>query len=180
MSVTQDFWLESQQQVPVPSASAVPSSSAGRPLHRIAEVRRTQGVSVRSAARRMGVSMDQVRREEDPYCDLPLSELYHWQTALEVPVSDLLVENESPLSEPILTRARLLRVMKTVRALKESAATSAIHRFTTMLEQQLLEIMPELQEVAPWHSVGRRRSPDELGRTAERIIPDTFFMDSEG
>jgi hypothetical protein len=47
-----------------------------------------------------------------------------------------------------------------------------------MLEQQLVELMPELKDVAAWHSVGQRRSPNELGRTAERVLPDTFFHDS--
>ena len=37
--------------------------------------------------------------------------------------------------------------------------------------------VPELQDVAPWHSVGQRRSHDELGRTAERVIPESFFTD---
>jgi hypothetical protein len=49
-----------------------------------------------------------------------------------------------------------------------------------MLEQQLVELMPELAEVAAWHSVGQRRSPNELGRTAERVLPDSFFTDSLG
>jgi len=159
-------------QVPVPGAK--------RSLHRIADTRRRQGISVRSAARRMHTSMDQVRRQEDPQCDMPLSDLYRWQEALEVPVADLLVESNAPLSEPILTRARLLRVMKTVRAMKETAASASIQRFSTMLEQQLIELMPELSDVAPWHSVGQRRSPNELGRTAERALPDSFFTDSLG
>jgi hypothetical protein len=49
-----------------------------------------------------------------------------------------------------------------------------------MLEQQLIELMPELKDVAPWHSVGQRRSPNELGRIAERVLPDTYFNDSLG
>jgi hypothetical protein len=160
--------------------SPVPHAGSQRPLHRIADARRRQGISVRSAARRMHTSMDQVRREEDPSCDMPLSELYRWQQALEVPVADLLVDSDAPLSEPVLTRARLLRVMKTVRAIKESASTPSIQRFATMLEQQLIELMPELKDVAAWHSVGQRRSPNELGRTAERVIPDSFFSDFPG
>jgi transcriptional regulator with XRE-family HTH domain len=151
-----------------------------RHLHRIAEARRQQGISVRSAARRMGTSMDQVRRQEDPQCDMLLSDLYRWQEALEVPIIDLLVDSNTPLSEPVLTRARLLRIMKTVRAIKESANSPAIVRFTTMLEQQLIELMPELSDVAAWHSVGQRRAPTEMGRTAERIYPDSFFSDSLG
>ena len=47
-----------------------------------------------------------------------------------------------------------------------------------MLEQQLVELMPE--DVAAWHSVGQRRSPNELGRIAERVLPDSYFNDSLG
>jgi hypothetical protein len=128
----------------------------------------------------MHTSMDQVRRQEDPGCDMTLSDLLRWQKALEVPVADLLVDSDAPLSEPVLTRARLLRVMKTVRAIKESSNSPSIQRFSTMLEQQLVELMPELKDVSAWHSIGQRRSPDELGRTAERVLPDTFFNDSLG
>jgi len=175
MSIAHDIPFDSSLgHLPVPQ---VPVQTGTRPLHRIADVRRRQGVSVRSAARRMHTSIDQVRRQEDPGCDLMLSDLLRWQQALEVPVGDLLVESEAPLSEPVLTRARLLRIMKTVKAIEETATSSSIQRFATMLEQQLIEVMPELKDVAAWHSIGQRRSPDELGRTAERVFPDTFFSE---
>jgi transcriptional regulator with XRE-family HTH domain len=175
MSIAHDIPFDaSLGHLPVPQVSA---SADHRPLHRIADVRRRQGVSVRSVARRMHTSIDQVRRQEDPGCDMLLSELLRWQQALEVPVGDLLVESEAPLSEPVLTRARLLRIMKTVKAIEETATSSSIQRFATMLEQQLIEVMPELKDVAAWHSIGQRRSPDELGRTAERVFPDSYFGD---
>jgi transcriptional regulator with XRE-family HTH domain len=161
--------------LPLPPVQA---SSDKKPLHRIADVRRRQGISVRSAARRMHTSIDQVRRQEEPANDMLLSELMRWQQALDVPLADLLVEGDGPLSEPIMTRARLLRIMKTVRAIKETATSSSIQRFATMLEQQLVELMPELKDVAAWHSIGQRRSPNEVGRTAERVLPDNFFHDS--
>jgi transcriptional regulator with XRE-family HTH domain len=177
MSIAHDIPFETGfGQVPVP-----PVPSAGvRPLHCIAEARRRQGISVRSAARRMQTSMEQVRRQEDPNCDMLLSELHRWQKALEVPIAELLVDSDAPLSEPVLTRARLLRVMKTVRAIRESATSPSIQRFAAMLEQQLIELMPELKDVAAWHSVGQRRSPNELGRIAERVLPDSYFNDSLG
>lgn len=177
MSIAQDIPFEptlGQLPSPVPAAATKP------PLHRIADARRRQGISVRSVARRMHTSIDQVRRQEEPTCDMALSELYRWQQALEVPVAELLVDCHAPLSEPVLTRARLLRIMKTVRAIKESANNASIQRFATMLEQQLVELMPELQDVAAWHSIGQRRLPSELGRTAERVLPDSFFTDSLG
>jgi len=160
--------------LPVPH---LPAAEMKRRLHRIADVRKRQGISIRSAARRMHTSIDQVRRQEEPSCDLLLSELLRWQQALEVPVGDLLVENDAPLSEPVQTRARLLRIMKTVKAIKETAASSSIQRFAAMLEQQLIEVMPELKDVSAWHSIGQRRSPNELGRVAERTLPDSFFGD---
>jgi hypothetical protein len=124
--------------------------------------------------------MDHIRRQEDPKCDMTLSDLYRWQNALEVPIAELLVDIDAPLSEPVLTRARLLRVMKTVRAIRESASNPSIQRFAIMLEEQLIELMPELKDVSAWHSVGQRRSPDELGRAAERVLPDSFFTDHLG
>jgi hypothetical protein len=178
MSIAHDIPFDSSlSHLPVPH---VPAPGEQRPLHRIAEARRRQGISVRSAARRMHTSMDQVRRQEEPSCDMLLSDLHRWQEALEVPITDLLVDSEAPLSEPVLTRARLLRIMKTVRAIKEACTSPPIQRFSTMLEQQLIEVMPELHDVPPWHSVGQRRSPNELGRTAERVLPDTFFNDALG
>lgn len=148
-----------------------------QPLHRIAEVRHQQGVSPRSVARRTGMSMDQVRAQQAPSADLKLTELYLWQKALEVPVADLLVDAETPLSEPVLCRARMLRVMKTVRAIKEANRDPSIGRFVAMLENQLLEIMPELEDVSAWHSVGQRRTQDEVGRVAERPVSGNFVKE---
>lgn len=145
--------------------------------HRVAEVRQQQGVSVRSAARRMGVPMEQVRREEQPDSNLTLSDLARWEQALEVPLVDLLVDNNAPLSAPVLKRAKWLRLMKTVKALGELKASPAVSRMAEMLEQQVLEIMPELADVGAWHSVGQRRTQDELGRIVEDIVPTTFARD---
>ena len=166
----------------MPSAVVSPADTS-RPLHRIADIRRQQGISLRSAARRMGASMDQVRQQEQETCDMTLSELYRWQQTLDVPIVDLLLDVNTPLANPVMTRARLLRVMKTARSIKEMACTAgadSLERLSTMLEQQLIELMPELKDVAAWHSVGQRRTQDELGRAADRILPDTFFSDNLG
>jgi hypothetical protein len=121
--------------------------------------------------------MDQVRREENPSFDMPLSELYQWQQALEVPIGELLVDCDATLSSNVLNRARLLRVMKTVRSIQETTKCISVERLSAMLEQQLVELMPELKDVAAWPAVGQRRSHEELGRTAERVMSDTFFID---
>ncbi|MEQ8849283.1 helix-turn-helix transcriptional regulator [Botrimarina sp.] len=157
--------------------TATPTESLPNRRHRIAEVRRQQGVSVRSAARRMGVPMQQVRAEERPDSDLKLSDLARWERALEVPLSNLLVDDNAPLSEPVMKRAKWLRLMKTIKALVELNASPAATRMAQMLEQQVVDVAPEMADVGAWHSVGQRRTQDEMGRVVENTLPRTFARD---
>lgn len=146
-----------------------------RPLHRLAEVREQQGVTIRNMARRMGSDVKSVRTQEDPYNDVPLSTLYAWQQVLEVPISELLVDDDAPLSAPVMQRAQLVRLMKTAAAIQEKAESNSVRRMVAMLMEQLQEIMPELKDVGPWHTVGQRRTLDDYGRVAEQPISDDVF-----
>lgn len=145
--------------------------AAKKRMHRIRTVRRLQGVSLRSAARQTGVDVRRLRAQEQENADLHLSDLYRWQKALDVPVSELLIEPDTQLSRPVLERARMIRLMKTAQAILERSNSTSIRRMAEMLINQLTEIMPELKNVGPWHSVGQRRSLNELGRIVERAIP---------
>jgi len=156
------------------------SPSGPRELHRISEVRMQQGTSLRSVSRKMDLSVQEIREQETNTTDLRISELLKWQEVLEVPLADLLIDLEGPLSEPVCERARMLRIMKTAKAIKEGAHNRSIVRLANMLIGQLVEIMPELSDVAAWHTVGQRRTQDEVGRIVERSIPDAFFNDSPG
>ena len=144
-------------------------------LHRLAAVRRQQGISQRNIARRLNIDIATVRQQEEETTDLPLSTLYQWQRILEVPIAELLVDSNAPLSPPVFERARMVKVMKTVAAIAEKAETPSMKRLLQMLINQLLEIMPELTDVAPWHTVGQRRTLDEYGRVVERQLPDDMF-----
>ena len=160
------------QEVPVPSTDA-------KPLQRVAQVRRLQGVSRRTIARRMNVEIEQVRQQEQATTDLTLSMLYAWQKALDVPVGELLVEAGDALASPILERSQLVRFMKTVLAIRQQARQESIRRMAETMAGQLVEIMPELAKIGPWHSVGKRRRLDELGIAAQRRLADEVFVDSE-
>lgn len=135
-------------------------------LHRIAEVRRQQGVTLRNVARRLGIELAVVRRQEQEDCDVPVSDLLLWQQVLEVPVAELLVEGDGQLSGPVLERSRMLKLMKTAAAIRERTGGTPVGRLVQMMIDQILEIMPELRDVTPWHTVGQRRTLDELGRAA--------------
>jgi transcriptional regulator with XRE-family HTH domain len=146
-----------------------------RPLHRLAEIRRRQGITRRTIARRLNTDIGTIKSQERPDADVPLSTLYAWQEVLDVPVSELLVETDEPLSTPVLKRAQLVRVMKTAAAILERSQQPSIRRMAEMMVEQLCEIMPELSGVSPWHAVGRRRTQDELGQAAVRRISAELF-----
>lgn len=150
-------------------------------LNRVREVRYQQGVSLRTACRHLGLDVKTVRQQEEESADLKLSDLYRWQQALDVPVAELLTEEEAPLSRPVMERAQLLRIMKTATAIQQQAESVQIQRMAQTLCEQLTEMMPELKEVAPWHTVGQRRSMDEMGRVAENVFRGDFgdFDDGE-
>lgn len=161
-----------------PLGGSPPDQKPAQPrMHRIREVREQQGMSLRSAARHMNVELRVLRNQEEESADLTLSDLYRWQKVLDVPVADLLEEQDSPISRPVLERARMVKIMKTAAAILEKAPDLATRRQATMLVEQLVELMPELQNVTAWHAVGHRRSLEEYGRIAERVYPDDSFGD---
>jgi transcriptional regulator with XRE-family HTH domain len=159
-----------------------PVRNAGQPglaLHRIQEVRRLQGMSLRTAARQLGTDIRSIRAQEQANTDLRLSDLYKWQRALDVPVAELLSDEDEPLSRPVRERSSMLKIMKTARSLLESVHPGPAQRMAENLVEQLLELMPELKEVSPWHSVGQRRSLDEMGRIAEQPLGDPTYCYSD-
>lgn len=138
------------------ATTSAAGSVVGPTLNRVREVRREQGVSIKRAAQLLGKPVDELRAEEDPTSDLTLSQIYEWQRLLEVPVADLLVEPHAPLSAPVLRRAQLVRLMKTVQAIMERSTQAAIRRLCQTMSNQLIEIMPELEGVTSWNSLDHR------------------------
>jgi transcriptional regulator with XRE-family HTH domain len=141
-------------------------------MHRIASVREQQGISLRAVARQMGTEIRRLREEEDEETDLKLSDLYRWQKVLDVPISELLEDPGTTLSNPVMERAQLLRLMKTAMSILENSRSPGVRRMAQVLVEQLIDMMPELEAVTGWHTVGQRRRLDEYGRVVERCIPE--------
>lgn len=163
MSIAISAFLASDTGQAVP----VPSVPVRRRLHRLAEVRQQEGVTRRGIARRLGRSPEEILQQEQD-SDILLSTLFAWQQALDVPVTELLAEGETTLSTPVLKRAQLLRMMKTVVSIVERTKQSSIRRLARFLAEQLVEAMPELKEAHAWPAVGKRRTTSELGQAAFR------------
>ena len=146
-------------------------------LHQVRTVRLRQGVSLRSAARQIGSDVRSLRLQEQESTDLRLSDLRKWQKALDVPLTELVAESDEPLSRPVLESARLFRLIKSAAAIHERSTNVGIQRMAQMLVDQLIEIMPELKDVSPWHTFGQRRSLDEYGKVVDRRLSDDFLDD---
>jgi len=149
------------------------------PLHRLATARKLQGISHRVMARRLNIDIAQLREQESETSDIRLSVLYAWQKVLQVPVAELLAETGDSLASPVLQRSQLVRLMKTVMAIGDQTKQTSIHRMAQTMMEQLIEIMPELANVSPWHAIGKRRGLNELGVAAQRRLSDDVFIEED-
>ena len=147
-----------------PAAQQVPMLN-----NRVAVVREQQGISQRTMARRLGIDLRAYQALEAPGNDLQLSQLVALQAALEVPLIDLLEDSQS-LSRPVAERAKMIKVMKTAVALRETPTNVRIERMVQTLCTQLIEIMPELAEVSGWPQFGSRRGKAALGKALSQPI----------
>jgi transcriptional regulator with XRE-family HTH domain len=161
---------------PVPPIIATPDQS----LHCLCEVRRREGLTRQQVARRLGVSVKEVERQEQSSSDLLVSDLRRWQKVLAVPIAELLAEPEGDLSTPVRLRSRLLRAMKTVRSIQQRARQTPVRRLVETLVAQLVEVMPELADTAPWPAVGHRRKKHDFGQAFFRRLPLDPWEELEG
>lgn len=148
----------------VTSASACPVAK-----NRVALVREQQGISQRTMARRLGIDLKAYQALEAPDADLLLSQLAAMQAALEVPLVDLLEDSEM-LSRPVAERAKMIKVMKTAAAMRETPSSARVERMVHTLCAQLVDVMPELAEVSGWPQYGSRRGQSALGKALSQQI----------
>lgn len=153
--------------------TAAPSASAEWPsvqIHnRIAQVREQQGISQRTMARRMRIDLKSYQILERTETDLRHSQLIALQAALEVPMVDLL-EDTQTLSRPVAERAKMIKVMKTAAALRETPSNARVERMVETLCEQLVDVMPELAEVSSWPQYGSRRGSSAIGKALAQQI----------
>ncbi len=171
---TPDSWMNIEKQTP---AVAPIQLECALPLHRLSEARRQEHISRYNVARHLGITIEDVRRQECTSTDVPLSVLHKWAKVLGLPVAELIEEPNHSLSTPLFKRARLVRVMKTAMALLERPGNPQTKRLTQTMVDQLIAIMPELRGIGALPAVGKRRSLDELGVAAERCLSDKVSMD---
>jgi transcriptional regulator with XRE-family HTH domain len=139
--------------------------------HRIRTIRQREGISLKTISRRSHIGMQRLRQEEVETRDLTLSQLYAWQKALRVPISELVVDAEEALEEKIRLRAALLRLTRTAKTILREAQKGPVRNLANTMLQQIYEVMPEAEAMNPWNEVGQRRNPRDVPRILERTVP---------
>ena len=146
------------------------------PLHRLGEARRQENVSRRNVARHLGITVEDVRQQECPTTDLPLSVLHKWAKVLGRPVAEL-VANRTIRWQRRSTSREPGSGDEDRGGHPGANPRSADEAVGETMVDQLIEIMPELRGINAWHAVGKRRRLNELSITAERRLSDDIFMD---
>jgi hypothetical protein len=121
--------------------------------------------------------MREIRAQEDPSCDLPLTAVYRWQQALNVPAAEILVEPDDRLSAPVNIRARLLRMMKTVITILEEPQPDRTCNLLENLKNDILAVMPEVEHIDRWHGSGGPRDSEDIAAAVLRQVNEELLRD---
>lgn len=151
-----------------PKEGVAEKNTCSKKLHQIAAVRRSQGGSLLNCARRLGITLQEARYQEQPTTDLTLSQLMAWKDVLDVPLSEILGESGDFLENPVRNRAMMVKVMKTAKQILQTAHESRIKFMGQTLVDQLVELMPELEHISAWPDVGQSHENRDAGVAASR------------
>jgi transcriptional regulator with XRE-family HTH domain len=126
-----------QTAIPLPHAAL-----ARRRYHRLHEARRASGLSLAVVAARLGLSVENARRQESAGFDLPVSALRRWAEALGAPLEELVIEPKDGLAPPPFTRKRLERMVRIAATIAKTAQRPDARR---LAERLIAEVAPFLR-----------------------------------
>lgn len=139
-------------------------------LNRIREVRRREGMSLRTVASQLHTTLPMARKFDDPESDLYLSDVHRMADVLGVPAAELVDDVDA--DEAVRLRGTMIRVMRSVNTLlSKLPPQKSAHRIASFIRQEIIAAMPEAASDAGLPEIGHRRTTDELGQCAVNPIP---------
>jgi transcriptional regulator with XRE-family HTH domain len=133
-----------------------------RVLHRLAAARQARGLSCFEIARRLGTTVEKVRLQEEA-ADLSISTLNAWAAALNVPVTDLVVEPDEWLQETNLAKPQAERLLRLAVELRDRSRRRSVQRLAQTFVDQLSEINPALNSGGNGNGNGHRHRQTLIG-----------------
>ncbi len=144
-------------------------------MHRLAEVRRAKGMPRRVLAQRLGITMQELRINEES-ADVPISTLCQWAAVLNVPITELVVEPDESLTPTRLPRLQATRLMKMAAKLRDRSRRRSIQRLAQTFVEQLAEILPDLEQVAQKNHRHSRRPNRQSPAALPCRLSEQIFM----
>ena len=143
-------------------------------MHRLAAIRREKGMPRRVLAQRLGITVAELRLKEAS-ADVPISTLCRWAAALEVPITDLVVEPEESATLTRLPPVLAARLMKVAAKLRDRSRRRGIQRLAQTFVEQLTEILPGLEQVAQ-KNYAHLEHPHRQPPAAPRPLSEHVFL----
>lgn len=120
------------------------SHNRGQTMHRVNAVRLQKKISLGDVSKSTGKSILELSRQESETTNLQLSELRVWAEALDVSVTDLLVDSGDGLSLFQLNRPELMSLVRHAQEILGHSNSASIHRLANNLIQDINELLPHL------------------------------------
>jgi transcriptional regulator with XRE-family HTH domain len=125
-----------------------------KPLHRIREVRRREGVSIRTIVRKTGIDMGTVKALDNPVSDPTLSQLARFADAIEVPLCELICDADA--DEVQRLRGLLVRVSKITNLMLAKLPNGPARRLVQSIDEHIREELPDAEVINALHGVTDR------------------------
>lgn len=110
-------------------------------LNRVTVMRESAGVSLTELAARLGVSPETLLATEAESRDLWVSDLHRLSRALDIPVSELLVDTSVEEAVPAANPESLAKVAATIEQLESEIESDEARVFVQMLAKQVRDIV---------------------------------------
>lgn len=145
-------------------------------LNRIREVRRREGMSLRTFAQQMQTTRLMALEYEHPEADLKLSDIHRMAEVLQVPAAELVDDVDA--GEAARLRGAMIRVMRSVNTLLSKLnPDKPAHRIASFIREEIVAAMPEANCSDQLPEIGTRRTLDEPSARDEQAIPIRDYLD---
>ncbi|MDZ4780815.1 MAG: hypothetical protein SGJ19_11225 [Planctomycetia bacterium] len=138
------------------------SKPSRRTFHHIRETRIRERISLRTAAKRLGLTTAEAGRHEAPERDLLLSEVHAWSEALRVPPNELAFGVSDDQDAEVAARAGMVKIARLLHRLQTRVPHCGLRKRAAAMLNEIIEAMPEVQALSESWTQKRRTRAEQF------------------